>query len=166
MSQLYHGPDTLANFRPLPRAAGQSPSTFVGCLLPPAVAAYTKARQRRVPRAAWTKPAPADLTAPRKLIVQIHGFARRRNMAWLFERMIELAAWVAFILGISFLISAVYFFAQGVMLWWSGNSAEAPDVLIQSSVSAGSFVLSALAVGALACIDHYVFDLPESAARK
>jgi hypothetical protein len=87
-------------------------------------------------------------------------------MAWLFERMIELAAWVAFILGIAFLISAVYFFVQGVMLWWSGNAGEAPDMLIQSSVAAGSFVLSGLAVGALACIDHYVFDLPDRTAGK
>ena len=82
-------------------------------------------------------------------------------MAWLFERMIELAAWVAFILGIIFLVGAGYFFVMGVRLWWSGSGDEAPDVLIQACVSASAFVLSALMMGALACIDRYVFDLPE-----
>ena len=48
-------------------------------------------------------------------------------MAWLFERMIELAAWVAFILGLVFLACAGYFLVQGVMLWWNGNGAESPD---------------------------------------
>jgi hypothetical protein len=87
-------------------------------------------------------------------------------MAWLFERMIELAAWVAFILGVAFLVGAVYFFVQGATLWWNENTAEAPDALLQACLSALLFVLSALAVGALACIDRYVFDLPEPPAGK
>ncbi len=82
-------------------------------------------------------------------------------MAWLFERTIELAAWVAFILGVVFLVCAGYYFVHGVKLWWEGNGVEAPDLLMQACLSASWFVLSALAVGALACIDRYVFDLPE-----
>jgi hypothetical protein len=87
-------------------------------------------------------------------------------MAWLFERMIELAAWVAFILGLVFLAGAGYFLFQGVVLWWNGNAVEAPDLLVQACLSASWFVLSALAVGALACIDRYVFDLPEPPASR
>ena len=81
-------------------------------------------------------------------------------MAWLFERMIELGAWVAFALGIAFLGAAGYLLVVAVQLWLSGNGAEAPDVLVQAALAAGGFVLSALAVGALACIDRYVFDFP------
>jgi hypothetical protein len=87
-------------------------------------------------------------------------------MAWLFERMIELAAWVAFIIGVAFLVSAIVFFVQAARLWWGGNAAEAPDPLLQSAIAASWFVLSALAVGALACIDRYVFDLPEPRSEK
>jgi len=87
-------------------------------------------------------------------------------MAWLFERMIELAAWIAFILAIIFLLAAGYFFVQWVRLWWTDGGGETPDLLIQSCVAACAFVLSTLAMGALACIDRYVFDLPEETAAK
>jgi hypothetical protein len=86
-------------------------------------------------------------------------------MAWLFERMIELAAWIAFVLGVICLIDALYLLVQWVRIWMSDGD-KAPDLLIQSFQAAGLFVLSALAMGALACIDRYVFDLPEEAAAK
>jgi hypothetical protein len=86
-------------------------------------------------------------------------------MAWLFERVIELAAWVALILALVFLASGGYYFFQGVMLWWTGNGAESPPLLVQARESAVWFVLSALGMGALACIDRYVFDLPTDASR-
>ncbi len=81
-------------------------------------------------------------------------------MAWLFERMIELAAWVAFILGLIFLIDAVWL----LVLWAQSLRTDdpAPTLLMDSAHAAGAFVASALAVGALACIDRYVFDVPES----
>ena len=82
-------------------------------------------------------------------------------MEWLFERMIELAAWVAFILGIIFFCEAVYLLVQ----WVRSLSTEPAQALLwQSGRAAASFVGSALAVGALACIDRYVFDLPEPPA--
>jgi hypothetical protein len=84
-------------------------------------------------------------------------------MAWLFERMIELAAWVAFILGLIFLVDAVWLLVEWVL---SLRGDPAPNLLIESGRAAGLFVLSALAVGALACIDRYVFDVPESAPAK
>lgn len=81
-------------------------------------------------------------------------------MAWLFERMIELAAWVAFILGLIFLVDAVWL----LVLWAQSLRSEdpAPMLLMDSAQAAGAFVLSALAMGALACIDRYVFDSPQS----
>lgn len=82
-------------------------------------------------------------------------------MAWLFERMIELAAWVALILGLAFLAGAVYYFVHGVQLWWGGNGEEASDLLIQAALGASAFVLSIVSMGVLACIDHYVFDADE-----
>jgi hypothetical protein len=82
-------------------------------------------------------------------------------MEWLFERMIELAAWVAFILGIVFLCEAVYLLVQWVR---SLSTEPVQSLLLQSGQAAGAFVASALAVGALACIDRYVFDLPEPPA--
>lgn len=87
-------------------------------------------------------------------------------MAWLFERLIELAAWVAFILALVFLAGAGFYFVIGVKLWWNGNGAEAPDVLLQAAMAASAFVLSALSMGGLACIDRYVFDLPAPPPRR
>jgi len=80
-------------------------------------------------------------------------------MDWLFERMIELAAWVAFILGIVLLCDSVW-----MLVLWAKSFREAADteLLAQSGLSAGAFVLSSLALGALACIDRYVFDMPDA----
>lgn len=79
-------------------------------------------------------------------------------MAWLFERMIETAAWVAFILGIVFLCEAVWLLVE-----WARNMGEegAVDLLRQSANSAAAFVAAALAMGLLACIDRYVFDIDD-----
>ncbi|HYO25367.1 MAG TPA: hypothetical protein VEQ85_10510 [Lacipirellulaceae bacterium] len=85
-------------------------------------------------------------------------------MAWLFERMIELAAWIAFILGIAFLCESIYLLLNWVRSL--GGDEPAGALLLQSAQAAGAFVLSALSMGALACIDRYVFDLPETPVRK
>jgi hypothetical protein len=76
-------------------------------------------------------------------------------MAWLFERMIETAAWVAFILGLIFLCESVWMLVQWVRYM---NIEGGTDYLQKSGQAAASFVASALAMGLLACIDHYVFD--------
>ena len=86
-------------------------------------------------------------------------------MDWLFERTIELAAWVAFILGIIFLCDAIWM----LVLWMQNlggddvNPANPAGYLAQSGQAAIKFVGIAIALGVLACIDHYVFDLPEEA---
>ncbi|RIK83274.1 MAG: hypothetical protein DCC67_06100 [Planctomycetota bacterium] len=85
-------------------------------------------------------------------------------MAWLFERTIELAAWVAFALGVICLIDSVYLLVQWGRAWMDQDSTG--DLLFQSGRAAGGFVLASLAMGALACIDRYVFDLPEEPVAK
>lgn len=79
-------------------------------------------------------------------------------MEWLFERMIEAAAWVAFILGLFFLCEAVWMLVQ-----WLINRAgeDSTSFLVNSGQAAAAFVASALALGALACIDRYVFDIDD-----
>lgn len=76
-------------------------------------------------------------------------------MAWLFERTIETAAWVAFILGVVFLCEAVW-----LLIEWARSMGQdgAQEYLRKCINAAASFVASALAMGLLACIDHYVFD--------
>jgi hypothetical protein len=81
-------------------------------------------------------------------------------MEWLFERVVELAAWVALILGLVFLFEAGYLLFEWVRSLSNQNPSQ--DLLFQAAQSAGAFVLSALAMGALACIDRYVFDVPET----
>jgi hypothetical protein len=84
-------------------------------------------------------------------------------MAWLFERTIELAAWVALGLGVLCFIDAIYLFVQWIRVWMDGETS--PRLIFQAGQAMGGFVLFTLAMGALACIDRYVFDLPEEAKR-
>lgn len=86
-------------------------------------------------------------------------------MAWLFERIIELAAWVALVLGLVFLTGAVYYLVHGIRLWKSDGGEDSADFLMLSLMSASAFVLSIVAMGVLACIDHYVFDADERLAK-
>jgi Na+-driven multidrug efflux pump len=80
-------------------------------------------------------------------------------MVWLFERTIETAAWVAFILGIVFLCEAVWLLVE-----WTRHMGEegAVNYLRQSGNAAASFVGASLAMGLLACIDRYVFDIDDA----
>ena len=72
--------------------------------------------------------------------------------------MIETAAWVAFILGLVFLCEAAWMFFQWIINRGGGDSTA---FLTNSGQAAAAFVASALALGALACIDRYVFDVDE-----
>src|SRR5690349_8931625 len=66
------------------------------------------------------------------------------DMAWLFERTIELAAWVALVLGLVFLAGAVYYFVHGVQAWMNSSPQEAADLLVQAAIAASAFVLSSV----------------------
>ena len=79
-------------------------------------------------------------------------------MDWLFERMIELAAWAAFILGAIFLCDALWMLFQWVRDFQGEAGAE---YLIKSCNAAVKFIGAALALGTLAVIDRYVFDIDD-----
>ena len=89
-------------------------------------------------------------------------------MEWLFERTIELAAWCAFILGFVFFGGAVW----NLVMWAIGLVPEEgatfqqqlafqQGLLITAAKAAIGFIFSAIALGVLAVIDRYVFDVGE-----
>ncbi|MEM6328709.1 MAG: hypothetical protein AAF790_00515 [Planctomycetota bacterium] len=79
-------------------------------------------------------------------------------MAWLFERTVEAAAWVAMLAAWVSLGVAVYWFAQ-----YCGSYKTGADVqlLYEAAAAAGAFVGFALALGGLACVDRFLFDADE-----
>ena len=85
-------------------------------------------------------------------------------MLWLFERTVELAAWLALVVCWVSLGFAVYYFVQ-----WCGTlgADDVEDVLFRNYLlrdaakSAGAAVAFALALGGLACIDRFLFDADE-----
>lgn len=79
-------------------------------------------------------------------------------MAWLFERTVELAAWIAMIVAwISFGL-AIYWLVR-----WCGTLQSEPDFMLlrDAAKSAGAFVGFSLALGGLACVDRFLFDADE-----
>lgn len=84
-------------------------------------------------------------------------------MRWLFERTIEIAAWVAMILAwVLAVLAAVW------LVRWFGTLRTDPaepwgniDLLCDSAKAAGGFVGAAVALGVLACIDRFIFDADE-----
>lgn len=79
-------------------------------------------------------------------------------MAWLFERTVELAAWVAMI---------VAWIALGLAIYWMGKwigtlqSEVNHEYLRDAAKCAGAFVGFSLALGGLACVDRFLFDADE-----
>jgi hypothetical protein len=86
-------------------------------------------------------------------------------MQWLFERTIEIAAWVAMIVAwISAVLAAVW------LVQWFGTLGTDPaepwgdvGLLRDSAKAAGAFVAFSVGLGILACIDHFLFDADENA---
>ena len=79
-------------------------------------------------------------------------------MAWLFERTIEAAAWVAFFIAWASLALGVYW-----VLLWIGTAQTKPDyeLLRDATKAGGAFVGFSVALGALACVDRFLFDADE-----
>ena len=76
-------------------------------------------------------------------------------MSWMFERTVEVAAWVSM---------AVAWASLALALWWFylfvATLGSDPDyqLLRDSTKAAGAFVGFALALGLLACVDRFLFD--------
>lgn len=80
-------------------------------------------------------------------------------MAWLFERTVEAAAWVAMLVAWASLGLAIYWLAQ----WFGSLKTEADyELLRDATKAAGAFVGFALALGGLACVDRFLFDADEA----
>ncbi len=76
-------------------------------------------------------------------------------MAWLFERTVEVAAWVAMLVAWASLGLAIYW----LMLWFATVQTGADYGLLRDATkAAGAFVGFALALGGLACVDRFLFD--------
>ena len=82
-------------------------------------------------------------------------------MAWLFERTIELAAWVAMIVAwVSAVLAAIW-----IVRWFSTLKTGAENELLWDSArAAAGFVGSALALALLAAIDRFIFDADQARA--
>lgn len=76
-------------------------------------------------------------------------------MAWLFERTVEVAAWVALVVAWASLGLGVYW-----MYLWIATLQTEPDfqLLRDATKALGAFVGFAVALGGLACIDRFLFD--------
>jgi hypothetical protein len=77
-------------------------------------------------------------------------------VAWVFERTVEVAAWIALIVCWIAIALTVYYFVR-----WCGTlqTDEIAWYLIRDAAkSAGAAVGFALALGGLACIDRFLFD--------
>ncbi len=83
-------------------------------------------------------------------------------MAWLFERTVEFAAWVSLVVAWASLGMAVWYFGQWVTTFRVDSDPYVATELIRNAAySAGAFVGFAVALGALACVDRFLFDAGE-----
>lgn len=76
-------------------------------------------------------------------------------MAWLFERTIELAAWVSMIVAwVCAVLAAIW-----IVRWFGTLKTGAENELLWDSArAAAGFVGATVALGILAAIDRFIFD--------
>lgn len=88
----------------------------------------------------------------------IRQFWGIRIMAWLFERTVECAAWVAMISAWASLCVAIKW-----LIDWFGTlqTGGNPGLVQNAGIAAGAFVGFSVALGVLACVDRFLFDADE-----
>ena len=82
-------------------------------------------------------------------------------MAWLFERTIEVAAWMAMVAawvaaGLTVYGLVIVFPAPGMRM-----TPSTWPLLVEPGEAAGACVAFAVALGALACVDRFIYDADE-----
>ena len=83
-------------------------------------------------------------------------------MQWLFERTIEIAAWVAMIVAwVAAVLAAVWLVRWFGTIGYDAQPWGDQDLLKCSAKAAGAFVGFSIALGILACIDRFLFDADE-----
>jgi hypothetical protein len=81
-------------------------------------------------------------------------------MAWLFERTIEVAAWLAMVAAWVAAGLTVYWFVK----WCGTLQLDFPEheLLLHSAHAAAACVGFSVGLGALACVDRFIFDADEA----
>ena len=80
-------------------------------------------------------------------------------MAWLFERTIEVAAWIAMLAAWVSAAVTVYGLVVFVRTWI--NDSLSLPLLAETGRAAGACLGFAVALGALACVDRFIYDADE-----
>lgn len=82
-------------------------------------------------------------------------------MAWLFERTVEVAAWMAMVAAWIAAAMTVY----GLVVFfdaWQESGLMNLGLLADTGRVAGACVAFAVGLGALACVDRFIYDADES----
>lgn len=80
-------------------------------------------------------------------------------MAWLFERTVEVAAWMAMVAA--WVAAAVTVYGLVVFFrTWQSDSMNL-GLLADTGRAAGACVAFAVGLGALACVDRFIYDADE-----
>jgi len=78
-------------------------------------------------------------------------------MAWLFERTVEVAAWVAMVAAWVAAAVTVYGLVVFFRAWQEAGSINL-GLLADTGRAAGACVAFAVGLGALACVDRFIYD--------
>lgn len=80
-------------------------------------------------------------------------------MAWLFERTVEVAAWMAMVAAWVAAALTVYGLVEFFRTWQSDSMNL--GLLADTGRAAGACVAFAVGLGALACVDRFIYDADE-----
>jgi hypothetical protein len=78
-------------------------------------------------------------------------------MAWLFERTVEVAAWMAMVAAWIAAAMTVYGLVVFFQAWQDAGSMNL-GLLADTGRVAGACVAFAVGLGALACVDRFIYD--------
>ena len=77
-------------------------------------------------------------------------------MAWLFERTVEVAAWIA--MAAAWIAAGMTIYGLVVFFRTWRNDTLSLALLADTGWAAGACVGFAVALGALACVDRFIYD--------
>ena len=80
-------------------------------------------------------------------------------MAWLFERTVEVAAWIA--MAAAWVAAGITIYGLVVFFRNWQNDAFSLPLLVETGKVAGACVAFAVGLGALACVDRFIYDADE-----
>lgn len=81
-------------------------------------------------------------------------------MAWLFERTVEVAAWIAMVAA--WVAAGVTVYGLVVCIRTAAEDSFQLGLLVDTGKAAAACVGFAVALGALACVDRFIYDADEA----